>query len=192
MVIGSSTTDEAAGLIRRVHDGDDAALGALCQMAAPFARRAAQHIVRDTHAADDLVQEAFFMVLKAVRSGRGPRDYFAGYVVLTVKRLAYRYKATQDRMINVDDPETFEQHLTDPPSTTQNDHIAIAWASLPPRWRTVLWLIEVDRYSPVELAAMMSMTPNAVSSLAARARKALRTTYLTLQRDDRESLSTSP
>ncbi|WP_053206085.1 sigma factor-like helix-turn-helix DNA-binding protein [Jiangella muralis] len=54
---------------------------------------------------------------------------------------------------------------------------ATALASLPARWRHVLWLVDVERYSPSELGSRLSMTPNAVSSLAARARKALRAAY---------------
>ena len=46
-----------------------------------------------------------------------------------------------------------------------------------PHWRLVLWLVDVERYSPSELGSRLSMTPNAVSSLAARARKALRDAY---------------
>jgi DNA-directed RNA polymerase specialized sigma24 family protein len=37
--------------------------------------------------------------------------------------------------------------------------------------------VDVERYSPSELGSRLSMSPNAVSSLAARARKALRAAY---------------
>ncbi len=138
--------------------------------------------MRDIHVADDLVQEAFYLVLKAVRSGHGPTDSFGGYVVSTVKRLAYRHSATQGRMVCIDDFTAWDNYVSATPvGGTQADLVNAAWASLPPRWRHILWLIDVDRYSPAELAPAMSMTANAVSSLATRARRALRSAYMAQQ-----------
>lgn len=166
----------------RARTGDDAAFASLYQRVAPVARRAAQRIVHDIHLADDLVQEAFYVILRAVRSGHGPTDSFAGYVMTTVKRLAYRYSAANNKMLLTDDDAMWERLLTPTAQRSmQDDMISAAWASLPPRWRQVLWLIEVDEYSPAELAPRMSMTANAVSSLATRARKALRTAYAAQQ-----------
>ncbi|SDU21656.1 RNA polymerase sigma factor [Jiangella alkaliphila] len=170
--------EESTVLLDRAYQGDDAAFGTLYRRVSPMARRAAHNIVRDSHAADDLVQETFYLVLRAVRSGRGPRDSFTGYVLATVKHLAYRYCRTESRMVANDDPDMWERHadiVVQPPA--QAERATAAWASLPPRWRSILWLVEVDRYSPAELAAGLSLTPNAVSSLASRARQALRTAY---------------
>lgn len=97
-------------LLDRVYQGDDAAFGTLYRRVSPMARRAAHNIVRDSHAADDLVQETFYLVLRAVRSGRGPRDSFAGYVLATVKHLAYRYCKTESRTVANDDPDMWERH----------------------------------------------------------------------------------
>jgi len=172
--------EESTVLLDRASQGDDAAFGTLYSQVSPMARRAARNIVRDTHTADDLVQETFYLVLRAVRSGRGPRDSFAGYVLATVKHLAYRYCKTESRTVVNDDPAMWER-FGDTVSVqlpAQAERATAAWASLPPRWRSILWLVEVDRYSPAELAADMALTPNAVSSLASRARQALRTAYL--------------
>jgi RNA polymerase sigma factor (sigma-70 family) len=169
---------EFAILLDRAHDGDDDALGILYEKTAPMAHRAAQHIVRDRHAADDLVQETFCLVLNAVRAGRGPRSSFPGYVLSTVKRLAYRHSTACGRTVTVPDSAAWDA-LLDRPGAPRVDggRAATALASLPARWRLVLWLIDVERYSPSELGTRLSMTPNAVSSLAARARKALRAAY---------------
>ncbi|PZF79847.1 RNA polymerase sigma factor [Jiangella anatolica] len=170
--------EESTILLDRASRGDDVAFGTLYRRVSPMARRAAHNIVRDTHAADDLVQETFYLVLRAVRSGRGPRDSFHGYVLATVKHLAYRYCKTESRTVANDDPDMWERHTENLQPAAQAERITAAWASLPPRWRSILWLVEVDRYSPAELAPRMSLTPNAVSSLASRARQALRTAYL--------------
>lgn len=173
--------EDSTVLLERVRSGDDAAFSALYQRTAPAARRAAYRIVRDVHIADDLAQEAFYLVLRAVRSGRGPTDSFAAYLVSTVRRLAYRQSTAQGRTVCTDDFAIWEAQFKTRSGGPQADLVNAAWASLPPRWRHVLWLIEVDRYSPAELASAMSLTPNAVSSLATRARQALRSAYLTMQ-----------
>lgn len=168
---------EFAILLDQAHDGDDHAFGILYEKTAPMAHRAAQHIVHDRHAADDLVQETFCLVLNAVRAGRGPRSSFPGYVLSTVKRLAYRHSSTRGRTVTVDDPAAWDLLLGRPVDGADGGRAATALATLPARWRQVLWLVDVERYSPAELGSRLSMTPNAVSSLAARARKALRAAY---------------
>jgi hypothetical protein len=56
--------------------------------------------------------------------------------------------------------------------------IRAAYDSLPERWRTVLWQVEVERRKPQELAEALGLSPNGVSALAYRARAALREAYL--------------
>jgi RNA polymerase sigma factor (sigma-70 family) len=172
--------EESTVLLDRAYQGDDVAFGTLYRRVSPMAKRAAHNIVRDSHAADDLVQETFYLVLRAVRSGRGPRDSFAGYVLATVKHLAYRYCKSQSRTVTNDDPAMWERFTDSGQPPVQAERVNAAWASLPPRWRSILWLVEVDRYSPAELAPGLALTPNAVSSLASRARQALRTAYLAI------------
>jgi hypothetical protein len=55
---------------------------------------------------------------------------------------------------------------------------ADAFASLPQRWRMVLWHTEMEGETPAQVAPLLGMTPNSVSALAYRARKRLRKTYL--------------
>jgi RNA polymerase sigma factor (sigma-70 family) len=178
LVAEVGVSDEPTALLTKARLGDDVAFETLYESIAPNARRAAHRIVGDTHAADDLVQEAFYHILRAVRSGHGPTDSFGAYVMATVKRLAYRYSKTQSRLTCSDDDSLWERLIAPTAlDSPQGDVVAAAWSTLPRRWRQVLWLIEVDRYSPAELAPRMSMTANAVSSLATRARCALRSAY---------------
>ncbi|WP_166355922.1 RNA polymerase sigma factor [Phytoactinopolyspora limicola] len=175
-------TDVETGLAQ-IRAGDDDAVARAYQSIAPVACTTAHRIVRDTHTAEDLVQEAFYLVLRAIYAGHGPTDSFGGYLLSTVRRLAYEHSKRQSRITYSDEASTEE--LPDPVgvATWQSDLVGAAWASLPGRWRSVLWLIEVDRYSPTELAAALGLTPNAVSSLATRARQALRVAYFALARD---------
>ncbi|TDE02565.1 sigma-70 family RNA polymerase sigma factor [Jiangella asiatica] len=180
-VIRGGRSDER-NLLRRVRKGDAEAFAELYESFAPTARRTARRMVADRHDADDLVQEAFYIVLRAIRRGGGPDDSFLGYLLSTVRRLAFRQTSRQQRLVVTADVDP-QQVVGEPvPGSTQLDDIAAAWAGLPDRWRAVLWQLEVDRYSPAELAPALDMTPNAVSSLASRARKALRTAYIAHQR----------
>lgn len=170
------------GLLHRARNGDSDAFAALYQHVAPVARRTASKMMRDAHEAEDLVQEAFYTVLRAIQGGGGPEESFLGYVLSTVRRLAFRQTTRQRRVIVSNDVDANEDTNDHAPGTSkQFDDIAAAWAGLPARWQRVLWRLEVDRYSPAELAPVLDMTPNAVSSLATRARDGLRRAYLAQQ-----------
>jgi hypothetical protein len=53
-----------------------------------------------------------------------------------------------------------------------------ALRSLPERWRTVLWLTEVEGMTPTEVSSVIGIKPNAVAALSYRAREGLREAYL--------------
>lgn len=52
-----------------------------------------------------------------------------------------------------------------------------AFATLPDRWRTVLWHMEIAHESPAQIASMLGMMPTSVSALVCRARVRLRKPY---------------
>jgi DNA-directed RNA polymerase specialized sigma24 family protein len=58
------------------------------------------------------------------------------------------------------------------------DELMTAMSSLAPRWRHVLWLVEVEGRSMSEVGAELAIAPSAAAALAYRARKALRAAYL--------------
>lgn len=181
-MITGEFTEEMTTLLRRARSGESEAYTALYERFFPVARRTAGRFVRDQHEADDLTQEAFYMVFRALKAGRGPDESFIGYIQSTVRRLAFRHTAARNQVTVSDDLASYEPGTAAAqPSGKYLDDVAAAWASLPDRWRRVLWLIEVDRYSPAELADMFGMSPTAVSSLATRAREALRTAFLAQQ-----------
>ena len=53
-----------------------------------------------------------------------------------------------------------------------------AFASLPERWRAVLWYSEVEQESTAEVGSRLGLRPNAVAALAYRAREGLRQAFL--------------
>ncbi|WP_166354402.1 RNA polymerase sigma factor [Phytoactinopolyspora limicola] len=170
-------SEDSTALLKRIRAGDEAAFAALYRRVAPQAQRVACRIVRDPIVAEDIVHDAMYSMLKAISSGHGPSDSYVGYVMAAVRRLAYRYTRRNTHTIYVDDPAQLEPHLAPAHPNPQGDAAAAALAALPSRWRGVLWLTEVDRYTPAELAEQMSLNANAVSSLASRARQALRAEF---------------
>jgi hypothetical protein len=56
--------------------------------------------------------------------------------------------------------------------------IVRAFLDLPERWRSVLWLTEVEGIPPREAGVLLGLTPNAAAQLAVRARAGLRERFL--------------
>jgi RNA polymerase sigma factor (sigma-70 family) len=139
------------------------------------ARSTAQALV-PLDAADDIVSEAFTRVLAAQGRGGGPAGAFRPYLLAAVRNLARDYNAARVR----EAAGRLSQRAETVPGAgevaswaEERRMAARAFASLPPRWRAVLWQTEVEERSPAELAAAAGMTPNAVSQLAGRARLGL-------------------
>lgn len=131
--------------------------------------------------AKDIVAETFADVLHQLHRGQGPHTYFRSYLFTSVRReagkrarLRKRVNVT-DNMTTLDKPVSFGGGGAD---TFERELVRAAFATLPLRWRTVLWHLDVDGRKPNELASSLGLTPNAVSALAYRAREGLRKAYL--------------
>ena len=61
-----------------------------------------------------------------------------------------------------------------------DDHslMVLAFESLPERWRTVLWYTDIEHASAAEVASLLGLTSNSISTLKRRATEALRQAYL--------------
>lgn len=167
-------------LIERVRSGDVDAFGVLHDRHAGSALALARRMSRSGSDADDLVSEGFARVLRALQRGKGPDIAFRPYLLSTIRRLAYDRTSREQREAPAP-PE--DQEVAAPGGDPvldgfERDTAAAAFASLPERWRTVLWHTEVEGQSPAEVGQVLGMSPNAVSALAYRAREGLRQAYL--------------
>lgn len=136
------------------------------------ARRLARTLV-PSDAADDIVSEAFTRVLEASRAGGGPDGAFRPYLLAAVRNLARDWRAARAREVPAPrDPRAVRVPGAGELAACAEERRMMrrALASLPPRWRAVLWQTEVEDRTPAQLAAVSGMTPNAVSQLAFRAR----------------------
>jgi RNA polymerase sigma factor (sigma-70 family) len=168
-------------LIDAVRMGDVAAFGVLYERYLVPARRAAALIAAPPEQ-EDLVAEAFAKVLRMLRDGRGPDEVFLPYLLVTLRNTAISHFRRQAPVsLYADVPEVRQAGAADPMINRWDaDLAAKAFATLPERWRVVLWHTEIAKKTPAEVGKLLAMRPNAVSALAYRAREGLRKAYLKL------------
>ncbi|GAA2665618.1 MULTISPECIES: sigma-70 family RNA polymerase sigma factor [Actinosynnema] len=167
-------------LLARVRAGDDAAFGELYTRHADAVRRFALRHVREHAEADDLAAEAFFRVLQAIRRGSGPTEHVRTYLLTTARRVAWEWSGRR-RDVPVEDEELSRRVEPFPDATAgraEHTLISRAFTSLPERWRSVLWQVEVEGVRPSAVAPAFGLSPNAMAALARRAREGLRAAYL--------------
>ncbi|KRB36963.1 RNA polymerase sigma factor [Microbacterium sp. Root180] len=166
-------------LIDRTRDGDMDAYAQLWVRHEASARGAVRGI-SNTLDPDDIVSEAFAGILSAIRSGGGPRGTFRPYMYAAIRNIAAT-SGSRPRDVQLDDINDFAHPTAADPSEAIADTTLLADAlqTLPPRWRTLLWYIEVEGMKPRDVAPLLGMSPNAVAALLYRARLGLRRAWLT-------------
>ncbi len=180
-----------AELLQRYRGGDDDAAGLLFERHHPAAVRLAGALA-GASAAEDLASDAFVAVLRAVRNGAGPQFAFRPYLLTSVRNGFYAASRAASRQDLYDDLEASPDAPTAADGTALREEsslLAQAFATLPERWQAVLWHTTIHDESPEQVAQVLGIKPNAVSSLALRAREGLRNAYLTAhlaQTDDPE------
>ena len=177
----SGVVGTATDLIERVRAGDPAAMAALYErhrtQGLAFARSLAP-----SNDGEDVLHEAFTKAVSAIRNGHGPKEKFGAYLSTCVRSVA----ATVWKKTGQENVSPFEYSeevaLEDPALETllgvfEHEQVTAAMRTLPVRWRTVLWHAEVAGLPPRDIAPMLGIDPNAVSSLLIRARAGLRAAF---------------
>jgi len=167
-------------LLALTRSGHQEAYAALFQRYSYAALRLARHLGQKEES-DDVVSESFAQVLSLLNRGKGPNEAFRAYLFTTVRHeCARRAKARQrvmptDDLQKIDSPVEFGDGRLD---DFERSAVRAAYESLPPRWRTVLWHLDVEGRKPHELGPLLELSPNSVSALVYRARSGLREAYL--------------
>jgi len=131
--------------------------------------------------ADDLVAEAYAVILAAIRRGGGPTgDGFRAYLCATVRNLARRWGSSRRELAVEEVPEDADadEVLDGQLDSLDERLVREAFHSLPRRWQEVLWRTEVEGLGPADIARRFDITPNAAAVLAFRAREGLRRAWL--------------
>jgi RNA polymerase sigma factor (sigma-70 family) len=180
-VAGTRDVPSDAVLIQAVRGGDIAAYGQLYDRHLVAARRVAAAIASGEAERDDLIAEGFTRVLRILRSGEGPDEEFRPYLLTTIRNTMISWRRRDSALSLVAEvPDVLPSEGSDEPvdSRMHGTVAAGAFASLPERWRAVLWRTEIEGESPARIAEDFGMTPNGVAALAYRAREGLRQAYL--------------
>ena len=141
----------------------------------------AKRLMANDFDAEDIASESFLKVVAAIRRGLGPRGPFRPYMFRAVRSCAADHWGAQARHSLDGAVEAAPEE--DPGYARVLDEAdrslaASAFASLPIRWQTVLWHLDVEGDPPRRVGPLLGLEPNAVSAVAARARRGLRQAYL--------------
>lgn len=163
-------------LLARVASGDDAAVRLFVAAKLPRVSALAWRMLRDRAEAEDVAQEAFVRVWR--QAGRWePRarvDTWLHAVVLNLcrDRLRRRREVTAEVLPESADPApTAEASLVE---AERGKLVATAIADLPERQREAILLVHYQDCSGAEAAAALGVSVEALESLLARGRRALR------------------
>lgn len=157
--------------------GDRRAFDEIVVRHGPFALRVALRLVRDSVAAEDMVQEAMLRAWSKAAQFDHSRASFTTWLYRIVVNLCidYRRRVTPEPL-----PEDFEQ--TDPSANAGElldtgqrlAMLASVLGDLPARQRAVIALVYEEGMSGAEAARVLGMSAKAVERLLARARASVR------------------
>ncbi len=184
--------DADSALVAAAASGDGDAFGELYRRHAPAAWGVAQSVVRNPEDAADAVADAFARVFRALPAASAQSQClpFRAYLLRSARHAAIDIVRRSSRVKVTDDigeePDRGDRSRALAPNGPVDDVlagedrslVAHAFAQLPTRWRTALWLIEVERMSTREVGMVLGVGPNNAAQLAARARSRLREHYL--------------
>lgn len=166
-------------------EGATAAFEALYRRHADTAWRVAYAVTGNADDASDAVAEAFTRVMQSLTSGRlADASLFRSYLMAATRNAAIDVSRRGGRVHHTDKLEQLDDRVrVATPGERVNDaadlsFVAQAFRSLPERWRSVLWLTEVEGIPPKEAAALLGVTPNNAAQLAVRARAGLRERFV--------------
>lgn len=169
-------------LLTAVRSGETAAFEELWtrhrEAAARYARRALPSRV------DDLVSEAFLAIYQQVTTTTtGPTDAFRPYLKAVIRNTALRWRRAEVDLSDrpVEDIGTSLDALTLVERDDERSDLSAALEGLPPRWRRLLWLAEVEGADRRKIAEELGISANAVSALRRRATSGLARTWLAQQ-----------
>jgi RNA polymerase sigma factor (sigma-70 family) len=173
-----------AALVLAARAGQAQAFAELYRRHAEAAWRVALAVTGNPNDAADAVSESFARLIASIRrDAPGPGAAFRAYLLATTRNAAIDILRRGKRVT----PAPAEELPLPPGPAEPADAllaaeeaglVAQAFADLPERWRSVLWLTEVEGYRPSEVAGRLGLTPNGAAQLAVRARAGLRERYL--------------
>ncbi len=151
-----------AALIDQVISGDEAAFAELHRRHGSTAWRFAQGVSGDAPAASTATANGFARALSALRAGHLDRaGSFRSYLL------------TGTRNALLESPAVADDDTDDDAADGEDDVVTTSFRALPERWRSILWLTEVETMATKEAAVLLGLSAKGAAQLAARARTGL-------------------
>ena len=183
--------DPDTGLVKRIGQGDPVATRLLVAAKLPRILGLATRVLRDPVAAEDVAQEAFVRVWRTAgrwQPGVARFDTWLHTVVLNLcrDRLRRQHALTGEPVPEMTDPAPNAEAVLI--EAERGRDVAAAIASLPQRQRHAILLVHYQDMSGADAAAMLDVSVEALESLLARGRRALRVRLSSMQEgetDDR-------
>lgn len=167
-------------LIERTREGCTDAFGELYARYEHSALRLARHLGQREES-DDVVSEAFARIFDLLQRGKGPQEAFRAYLYTAIRNESARRARAVQRVRPTDDDAVIDRAVDLGDAGVdqfERESVRAAYESLPVRWRTVLWQLDVEGHKPQDLADDLGISPNSVSALVYRARSGLREAYV--------------
>jgi RNA polymerase sigma-70 factor (ECF subfamily) len=172
--------DNEQDLLEKAIRAEPAALGMLYDQYVERIYAYIYHRVGQADLAEDLTGQVFMRMLEAVRTGRGWRTSFSGWLFriahnLVIDHYRRKHRAT---LVDIDDAEPVQAQAGDPVRSVENQYererLRTALAKLTEEQSQVISLRFLEDLSIAEVAAIMEKTEGAVKALQYRAILALR------------------
>ena len=177
---------EAAGLVRRMAEGDSQAFDRLMEFYYPKILRMA-YLISGSHAdSEDIVQETFVLCWMNRKKIKEP-EYFGNWLYKTLTREAWRYcrknrkEQPVEEVFGKEEPETASV-LEEVMMRSQEKELYKAIRNLPVKQRTVVVFYYFSQMSTKEIAGIMGCMEGTVKSRLYTARTNLKR-ELTSQQD---------
>lgn len=173
---GFPVHEPAKGLLARASAGDDAAFAELYRVYATPVYTLALRMLRQREAAEDVLQEVFLELTRALKGYRGDGPFWGWLRRLAVNKVLMRIRGERSRPRLDGDPEAVLEpvHDDDADRSFVARDLESALGELPAIGRAVVWLHDVEGWTHQEIAAAMGRTTSFSKSQLSRAHLRLR------------------
>jgi len=199
--IGQTSDADEASLVAQAQQGGVEAFTELVTRYEGNIFRLARHITQNPEDAEDVLQETFLKAYEHLKDFQGNSKFYTWLVRIAVNQSLMKLrKRKSDASVSLDEPyDTGEENLArevatwdpNPEQTYSREEIREilekAVETLPPTFRAVFALRDIEEISTEETAALLNLTVPAVKSRLLRARLRLReklTRYFRRKGDD--------
>lgn len=178
--------DTLAPLIAQATDGDAESLAELIAQLQPRVYRWALGFTADPDEADDVMQDSFVLMYRRLHQ-YGGQSTFDGWMYQVTRRVANQRQRTGRRRARLaaqhDARRELLAYLTDPGARVDRERmvdLVLATVDLlPPRQREIFDLVDLQGYSPAEVAELTGANPSTIRGNLFKARATVREALLT-------------